>query len=75
MDAQINGTAPKRAHVIDGRGLLHQAAGMISVQLGVPIPVAIARLQAYATEHGQAVADVAADVVGRRLRFGDQPAD
>ena len=43
---------------------------MISVQLEVPSPVALERLQAYATEHRRPIPDVAADVVARRLRFG-----
>lgn len=48
---------------------IHQAAGMISVQLSVGIPDALARLRAHAFVEGASVHAVAADVVGRRLRF------
>jgi hypothetical protein len=48
---------------------VHQATGMISVQLGVSIAVALTRLRAYAYAHERRLGDVAADVVARRLRF------
>lgn len=48
---------------------VHQATGMITVQLGVSAAVALARLRAYAYAHGRPLHDVAADVVVRRLRF------
>jgi hypothetical protein len=53
---------------------VHQATGMLTVQLGVSAPVALARLRAYAYARGRALRDVAADIVAHRLRFGpDQP--
>jgi hypothetical protein len=48
---------------------VHQATGMISVQLGVSIAVALIRLRAYAYANERRLRDVAADVVSRRLRF------
>ncbi|WP_194922568.1 ANTAR domain-containing protein [Catenulispora pinisilvae] len=75
INQQINGTQPENAHVIYDRAAVNQAAGMISVQLEVPIPAALLRLQAYAADHGQTVAEVAADVVARRLRFGTDGTD
>lgn len=51
-----------RAHV-------HQATGMIVVQLGVDAAGAYAALRAYAFAHGRRLGDVARDVVDRRLRF------
>ncbi len=48
---------------------VHQATGMLVVQLGVDAAVAMARLRAYAYTHDQLLGDVAADVVARRLRF------
>jgi hypothetical protein len=48
---------------------VHQATGMISVQLGVTATVALIRLRAYAYAHGRQLHDVAGDVVARRLRF------
>jgi hypothetical protein len=53
------------------RAEVHQATGMISVQLGVTQAVALIRLRAYAFSHHRALADVAADVVARRMRFDD----
>jgi hypothetical protein len=48
---------------------VHQATGMITVQLGVPAEVALVRLRAYAYAHDRRLRDVAGDVVARRLRF------
>ncbi|GAA4671918.1 GAF and ANTAR domain-containing protein [Phytohabitans rumicis] len=48
---------------------VHQATGMITVQLGVTAAVALIRLRAYAYAHDRRLRDVAADVVARRLRF------
>ena len=63
-------------NLADRRAEVHQAAGMASVQLGVSVMDALARLRAYAFVHDRGVAEVAADVVARRLRFSpDEPAD
>jgi hypothetical protein len=51
------------------RAQLHQASGMIAVQLGVPIWEALARIRAHAFATGLPVNDVAAEIVARRLRF------
>jgi hypothetical protein len=48
---------------------VHQATGMITVQLGVTATVALIRLRAYAYADGRRLHDVAGDVVARRLRF------
>ena len=48
---------------------VHQATGMITVQLGVSVAVALVRLRAHAYAHDRRLRDVAADVVARRLRF------
>ena len=55
------------------RAEVHQATGMISVQLGVGQAEALIRMRAYAFSHRRAVAEVAGDVVGRRLRFDENP--
>ncbi|MBF6173750.1 GAF and ANTAR domain-containing protein [Nocardia blacklockiae] len=52
---------------------IHQATGMVAVQLSVDIADAYARLVAHALIGGQPIAQVAADVVARRLRF--EPGD
>jgi hypothetical protein len=48
---------------------VHQATGMILVQLGINAEAAFARLRAYAYAHDRRLGDVARDVVERRLRF------
>lgn len=48
---------------------VHQATGMIIVQLGVSGAAALIRLRAYAYAHDRRLRDVAGDVVARRLRF------
>ncbi|MEJ3742866.1 ANTAR domain-containing protein [Actinomycetes bacterium KLBMP 9797] len=74
--AQRDGPPP------DGRGPepatlahpeVHQATGMITVQLGVTAAVALIRLRAYAYAHDRRLRDVAGDVVARRLRFDPEP--
>jgi hypothetical protein len=53
------------------RAKVHQATGMISAQLDVTQAVALIRLRAYAFSQHRPLSDVAADVVARRVRFGD----
>ena len=52
--------------------VVHQAAGMASVPLELSVVQALVRLRAYAFAHQRILADVAADVVARRLRFDDE---
>jgi hypothetical protein len=56
---------------IDSRAEVHQATGMIAIQLGVNLTEALLRLRAHAYSSGQSVTDVAAEVVNRRLHFDD----
>ena len=51
------------------RSVVHQASGMIMIQLGVEIYEALSRLRAFAFAEGRSVTDVARDVVARALRF------
>jgi hypothetical protein len=53
------------------QAVVHQATGMISVQLDGSLPMALLRLRAYAYSNDRPVGEVAADVVARRLRFSD----
>jgi hypothetical protein len=53
------------------RAAVHQATGMVSVQLGVSMEVALLRLRAHAYASGRPLGEVAQDVVARRLRFDD----
>lgn len=48
---------------------LHQAAGMVSVQLGVGVGEALALLRAHAFTSDRQLGEVAADVVARRMRL------
>ncbi|HEY7594476.1 MAG TPA: GAF and ANTAR domain-containing protein [Actinophytocola sp.] len=56
---------------IDGRAVVHQATGMIAIQLGITLAEALLRLRAHAYAAGRKVSGIAADVVDRRLRFDD----
>ena len=50
---------------------LHQAEGMVMVQLGVSLAAALALLRAYAFSHDRQLDDVARDVVARTLRLDE----
>jgi hypothetical protein len=56
-------------HALGGRAEIHQATGMVLVQLGVSPTDAIARLRAYAFVRRMLLIDVAREVVARRLVF------
>ena len=58
----------------DFRLAVHQAAGMVSVQLGVSIDEAVLRLRAHAFAVDEPVSEVARRVVARQLRL-DEPTD
>lgn len=58
----LDGMAMNRAEV-------HQATGMISVQLGIGVELALARLRAHAFATGRPLPEVAVEVVARRLRL------
>jgi hypothetical protein len=67
----INGAAvSKGTQISDSTALVNQAAGMLSVQLELPIAVALEWLRSYAFVHGQFAAEFAADIVARRRSFG-----
>jgi hypothetical protein len=55
---------PGAAHPV-----VHQATGMVGVQLGVSMAEALSRLRAYAFAHDRPLREVAHDVVTRGLRF------
>ena len=68
--AGLDGQAPDLAlHRIE----IDQATGMLTVQLGVSAAAAFARLRAYAYAQDRRLADVAADIVARRLRLHRDP--
>jgi hypothetical protein len=53
------------------RAEVHQASGMVSVQLGISVADAALRLRAHAYASNRSVAEVARDIVARRLRLDD----
>ena len=68
LSTQLDGGA-------DFRFVVHQASGMVSVQLGVSVGEALARLRAYAFGNDVLLTDVAEAIVDRKLRLDDQPGD
>jgi hypothetical protein len=57
------------------RETVHQATGMVIAQLGISAADALAILRAHAYTTDQTLADVAGDVIGRRLDFKDLDSD
>jgi hypothetical protein len=56
----------------DFQYVVHQASGMVAAQLEVSVGQALIRLRAYAFGNDRPLAEVAEDVVARRLRFDDR---
>jgi hypothetical protein len=50
--------------------VVHQATGMLSVQLGLTLPQALLRLRAHAYSSDRSITDISQDLVDRRLRLG-----
>ena len=59
-------------HAVGYRAEIHQATGMVLVQLGISATDALARLRAHAFLHRRLLLDVARDVVERRLVFTEE---
>ena len=53
------------------RAQIHQASGMVAIQLGVPAHDALSLIRAYAFSHDMPVDQVAVEIVERRLRLDD----
>jgi ANTAR domain len=68
LDAQ-----ERPASMASYRAEIDQATGMLTEQLGVSITVAFVRLRAYAYANDIQLADVARDIVARRLRLFPDP--
>jgi hypothetical protein len=54
---------------VDYRAQVHQASGMVAVQLSVPVAEALLRIRARAFSTGRPIGLVASDIIARRLRF------
>jgi hypothetical protein len=63
--------APELEDAVTFRAQVHQATGMVSMQLRVSAFDALVRIRAYAFAHGFTIDNVAADIVARRLRLVD----
>ncbi len=74
LSGSDSGTVPQLAAGLStvGRAQIHQATGMISVQLDVTLAEALIRMRAFAFGNRRPIDEVAADVVARRLRFDSQ---
>jgi ANTAR domain len=68
--AWLDGQSPDLAM---HRAEIDQATGMLTVQLGVTAADAFVRLRAYAYSQDRRLADVASDIVARRLRLDADP--
>jgi hypothetical protein len=64
---------PTTGFAVEMRREVHQATGMILVQLDTTATEAFARLRAHAFASGISIQEVAKDVVQRRLNFRDLP--
>lgn len=58
--------------MVASRAEIHQATGMVLVQLGISAADALARMRAHAFADQRLLIDVARDVVARRLDFTDE---
>ncbi|TML17927.1 MAG: ANTAR domain-containing protein [Actinobacteria bacterium] len=55
------------------RAEVHQASGMVAIQLQIPVAEALTALRAYAYANDKPIAGVAADIVSRRVRLSNDP--
>jgi hypothetical protein len=68
-----SGPGGQSADLAGHRAEIDQATGMLTEQLGVDLKEAFIRLRAYAYAHDRPLADLARDIVARRLRLGTDP--
>jgi hypothetical protein len=71
MWSATDDAAPESAEMPALRREVHQATGMVLVQLDTTATIAYSRLQAYAFANGRTLQSVAHDVVLRTLTFDD----
>jgi GAF domain-containing protein len=69
-DASAGALAEELERDGDFHSVVHNAAGIVSVQLGVGATEAMIRLRAYAFSNERQLGEVAQDLVARKLRFG-----
>lgn len=61
------------ARWLAGEAVVHQASGIIAVQLGVGVAESLDRLRAHAFAYGRPLLEIAREVVAHRLRFRPPP--
>ena len=72
QDVAPEGTLSKDLNeIVAYRAQLHQASGMVSIQLEISVGDALLRIRAHAFANGLSTGSVAADIVARRLRLVD----
>ena len=69
-DAPAGALAEELERDGDFHSVVHNAAGIVSVQLGVSVTEAMIRLRAYSFGNERQLREVAQDLVARKLRFG-----
>ncbi|MEZ0067142.1 hypothetical protein ABIA32_003155 [Streptacidiphilus sp. MAP12-20] len=70
-EPRLDGPTPVDSPHALQHAVVHQATGMVSVQLALPLPQALLRLRAHAYSSGRSITDVSKDIVTRRLRLDD----
>ncbi|MEV6654962.1 ANTAR domain-containing protein [Streptomyces sp. NPDC051219] len=70
-EPRIDGPSPADSPHTLQHAVIHQATGMVSVQLSLPLPQALLRLRVHAYSSGRSLTDISQDVVDRRLRLED----
>jgi hypothetical protein len=77
LDGQANArpgaAADGLSEAMDNRAELFQAQGMVMVQLGGSLTEALVRMRAHAYAENRSLAEIARDVLARRLRFDRDP--
>ncbi|MCZ4103688.1 MULTISPECIES: ANTAR domain-containing protein [Streptomyces] len=68
QDPDHHHDSPDSSHDLQ-QAVVHQATGMISVQLSVPLPQALLRLRGHAYSSGRSITDISQDILARRLRL------
>lgn len=69
---EVDSDPSRDRRFFDDRPEIHQATGMVSVQLGVDVGTALLRLRARAYADGRLLSEAAADVVARTLYFDER---
>jgi AmiR/NasT family two-component response regulator len=65
-------TPSDTAERVSASSSVYQATGMVMVQLGTDGEAAFAALRARAYQEGRTLAEVARDVIERRVRFAEE---